>query len=196
VNGASQAFENRQVYDFKSSKFYNYNTPALPLQDGQTVQLTVADTLGRTLMGNSVVLPVVPIDSVRIVFSQDGDSSAYLTVWFTDPGNQADYYRLIVNKDSLQAPASGGGLLQDNARDGHAIAMRTGYSFKPTDKVYIRLFHLEKAYYDYLTSVSDAQGSNGNPFAQPATIKSTVTGGKGVFTVLRYDFDSLQVPNP
>jgi len=196
VNGTTQAFTNQTYIDRKASKVYNYLAPALPFQDGQTVELNVSDSLGRHLVGISLVMHEVPIDSVKVVFSQQGDSLAYLSVWFTDPPNQADYYRLIVNKDSLQAPAAGGGLLQDNSRDGKAIAMRTGYNFKPKDKVYLRLYHLEKAYYDYLTSVSDAQGSNGNPFAQPASVKSTVTGGKGVFTVLRYDFDSLQVPNP
>lgn len=196
VNGATQAFTNQTYIDFKASKLYNYLSPALPLRDGQTVELSISDSLGRHLTGRSYVMQEVPIDSVKVVFSQQGDSSAYLSVWFTDPANQSDYYRLIVNKDSLQAPASGGGLLQDNSRDGKAIAMRTGYNFKPQDKVYLRLYHLEKAYYAYLTSVSDAQGSNGNPFAQPASVKSTVTGGKGVFTVLRYDFDSLQIPNP
>jgi hypothetical protein len=39
--------------------------------------------------------------------------------------------------------------------------------------------------------VEDARSANGNPFAQPVTIKSTVTGGFGVFTHLNYQTREL-----
>jgi hypothetical protein len=35
--------------------------------------------------------------------------------------------------------------------------------------------------------VSSAANANGNPFAQPAKVKSTVQGGLGVFATLVYD---------
>ncbi len=195
-DSGTQRWYNFTIRDTISSKVYNYLAFPTPMRDGQTISLTVKDSLGRTLTGQSKVMPVVPIDSINVVPSTNGDSTAYLTVWFTDPGAQEDHYRLIVNKDSLQAPASTAGQLQDNARNGKPIALRTGYSYKAGDTVFVRLFHIEKKYYNYLESLQDAQSSNGNPFAQPAALKSTVQGGKGVFTVLRYDQKELRIPMP
>lgn len=196
TDSGGQIFRNTPYYDRKTSKLYNYLSYPIHIPDGQKVSITVSDTSGRTLTGQANALPIISIDSIVVKFSPQGDSTAYLAVWFTDPGNEGNFYRLIINKDSLGSPSHGGGVLQDNIRNGKSIVVRTGFNFSPGEKVYARLFHIEKAYYGYLESVSDAQRANGNPFAQPALIKSTVKGGKGVFTILRYDMDSLVIPNP
>ena len=46
---------------------------------------------------------------------------------------------------------------------------------------------MDADHYSFQQSVREAIRANGNPFAQPARIRSTVQGGLGVFTVLVAD---------
>ena len=66
----------------------------------------------------------------------------------------------------------------------------SGYQFSEGDTVINTLFHIEKAYADFLESVDAAIGANGNPFGQPSTIISNLEGDAGaigIFTGLSYD---------
>ncbi|HSI89864.1 MAG TPA: DUF4249 family protein, partial [Adhaeribacter sp.] len=75
----------------------------------------------------------------------------------------------------------------DRLNNGENIMFGTTYRFTPGDTLFVTLYHLERSYYDFLNTVDDAQDANGNPFAQPSAVKSTVQGGLGVFTTLVYD---------
>ena len=58
----------------------------------------------------------------------------------------------------------------------------------------VTFFNLSEEYYRYLRSVRLADNANGNPFAQPASIKSNISGGIGIFTNLVYQRDTIYLP--
>jgi hypothetical protein len=92
-----------------------------------------------------------------------------------------------VQRDSVNNRAEIDYAADDNLSNGQAAAFGTGYDFEKDDTVFVSLYHLEKPYYDFFNSVEAARDANGNPFAQPASVISTVQGGYGVFTNLVYD---------
>ena len=72
----------------------------------------------------------------------------------------------------------------DQLINGQDIVSSTGYRFEPKDTLYWQLYHIEQAYFDFLQSASAASSANGNPFAQPALLRSNINGGVGIFTGL------------
>jgi hypothetical protein len=77
--------------------------------------------------------------------------------------------------------------------DGKIFPLITGYRFEKGKKIIVRFFHIEQQYYQYLRAISAADRSNGNPFAQPSTIRSPMEGnGYGIFTSLNYRTIILQ----
>jgi Domain of unknown function (DUF4249) len=173
--------------DEETGKVYNWGSyDPIRLQPGDVWKLTVRDTAGHILTAQSKVMPQIPIDSVTYM-ARDNDSAVYLTAWLKDPAGITNYYRIVVNKDSLTGASSTTFSFQDNFRDGQEFPMRTGYVMHINNVAYVRVFSLEPSYYEFVESIEAAQRNNGNPFAQPNKLKSSITGGLGVFTTLVYD---------
>ena len=84
-------------------------------------------------------------------------------------------------------------MFEDRFATNNEITLGTGYEYEEGDTLFVTLFHIDKAYHDFLESAKDAAGANGNPFAQPSQVKSTVTGGIGVFTTLVYDRQQIVI---
>jgi hypothetical protein len=168
-------------------KAYNYlSTSRVKPELGQTYTLEVKDSKGRSVIGSARFLPMVPIKSVEWKYNED--EFAFLLVKFDDIDPAINnYYRFQIHKDSLNKNADVDFNLDDTFNTNGEITLGTGYNYQRGDTVYVSLFHIEKSYYDFLESVSSAANANGNPFAQPAKVKSTVQGGLGVFATLIYD---------
>jgi hypothetical protein len=176
------------MYDLEYSKLYNFRNLRNLLPDTQAIYtLEVTDEKGRKMTGATRFLPTPKIDSIRWVFrtpSDPKDSAVSLRIWVKDAPQVENYYRLIVNVDSLDGGSNLDISLQDKLFDGKSFPIGTSFRFKQNDTVNFRLYNIEKSYYDFLESVEDAQRSNGNPFVQPASAKSMVQGGFGTFTTL------------
>jgi hypothetical protein len=167
-------------------KAYNYiaYTRVRPRQN-VIYTLNVKDSKGRTVTGTTTFLPKIPIKSVEWKYNKD--EFAFLLVKFEDDPAVSNYYRFQIHRDSLNKNADVDFNLDDSFTTNGEITLGTGYNFQRGDTVYVSLYHLEKKYYDFLETVSSAASANGNPFAQPARVKSTVEGGLGVFAALVYD---------
>jgi hypothetical protein len=168
-------------------KAYNYLSSSRVNSTRNSVYtLQVKDPRGRTITGEARFLPKIPIKSVEWKYNKD--ELAFLLVKFddTDPAI-TNYYRFQIHKDSLNKNADVDFNLDDTFNTNGEITLGTGYNYQRGDTVYVSVFHVEKNYYDFLESVSSAANANGNPFAQPAKVKSTVQGGLGVFATLVYD---------
>lgn len=167
-------------------KAYNYisNRQTQAVQ-GVDYTLEVKDPKGRAITGTARFLPEVPIKSVE--WKYNDDDFAFLLVKFDDDPSLTNYYRLQIHKDSLNKNADVDFNLDDSFNTNGEITLGTGYNYQFGDTVYVSLYHIEKSYYDFLETVASAAGANGNPFAQPARVKSTVQGGLGVFATLVYD---------
>lgn len=169
--------------------FTHIGTAPLALQPGQRFGLDVRDTRNRHVTGSARVPTFVPIDSVRYNFNRasGSDRSAnFLTRW-TDPAGSADFYRLLITNRRTPNDSEGDYLVNDQLFDGQTYTAPTTYRFHAGDTLTATLFHIEPEYYSFQQSVGEAIRANGNPFAQPARIRSTVQGGVGVFTVLVTD---------
>jgi hypothetical protein len=170
--------------DLKGLKFYNFVSSRPVGNQDAPLRLRIED-LGRRLEGSSRFLPEPQLDSVEIQYNPSGDSTVRFLFWIRDFPGGSNYYRIMLNEDSLTGPGVLEFTFTDNNLDGKLFPVGTSYRFDKNKKYLLRLFHLEKHYYDYLRSISAADRANGNPFAQPATIQSPMNGnGYGIFTSL------------
>lgn len=173
--------------------FTHIGTAPLDLQPGQRFSLEVSDRRGRRVTGTARVPTFVPIDSVRYGFNglSGSDRKANFITRWTDPAATADYYYLLLNRISEPNDDTGDYLLDDQLFNGQTYTALTTYRFTPGDTMTATLYHMEQAHYNYQQSILGAVSANGNPFAQPARIRSTVQGGLGVFAVLMADRRTL-----
>ncbi|WP_181306800.1 DUF4249 domain-containing protein [Rufibacter sp. XAAS-G3-1] len=189
-NEAPVVLEDTLLVDAENQKVYtHYNRRRVRAVPGDVFKLLITDAKGRRLVGSTTVLPPVPIDSVGYKFNDKPKESqeAYLLVRWQDDPAQKNFYRLLAHKkDSSGTDSQLDAEVNDRLRNGKKITYNTTYRFDRNDTLTIKLFHMEEAYSEFVSSVEDARSANGNPFAQPVTIKSTVSGGFGVFTHLNF----------
>jgi hypothetical protein len=155
---------------------------------GDTFRLEVYDAQGRRVTGSATMPATVPLDSVEYKFNDLSDSQrkAFVLARFRDPANTVDFYRYQVHKRSVATDPEVEYTVEDRLSNGQPLSLGTSYQFAPNDTVFVTLYHLDRPYFQFLQSVEDARNANGNPFAQPSAIRSTVEGGLGIFTILNY----------
>lgn len=193
TNGQTTPVPFDPVIDPQFVKYYNYrNLVPLELQSGQEFTLTVKDAKGRMISAKTKALPKPIIDSASYNVRMP-DSAANLIVWIKDDPAVNNFYRIIVNKDSLNSSSSLDFEFTDNQLNGRTFPVGTGFRFRVGENLIIRLFNIEQQYYNYLETIDDAERANGNPFAQPASIISAVDGGFGIFTTLNYTTKELLI---
>ncbi|MDQ3290482.1 MAG: DUF4249 domain-containing protein [Bacteroidota bacterium] len=192
-NGVPEKLNYGVGMDEITRKFYTHTTNrVLQANPGDVFTLTITDPKGRKLTGSTTILPPVKIDTVEFNFNDKGQS--LIVTKFKDEGKTEDYYLFSVHKDSLNHNEEIDYTSSDELNNGEPFVFGTGYDFDPGDSVIVSLYHIDKAFFDFQESVQDARSANGNPFAQPGQVKSTVQGGLGVFTYLAYDRKKLAVP--
>lgn len=158
-------------------------------QPGDVYSLLVYDGQGRRVTGATTVLAPVPIDTVEVSFDPQADTpeeaKAALLTRYRDPATPGNAYRYQTSKvvrgrfdeqQSFEFP--------DDRFNGQSSGAGSSFRFDQNDTIDVALYHISREYLRFIESIDAAQGANGNPFAQPASIKSTVEGGIGVFTSL------------
>jgi hypothetical protein len=187
-NGFVDTLKFNENINQEDAKIYNYiSKRVIPENYTNEFILDVKDPAGRVVTGNTKLIHATLLDSVIYKYK---DSSAYVLASFHQSLAKRDYYRIIFHKDSLSNVIQNY-TFSDEFSDKEKISIGTGYEFKKGSQAFVTLYTIDLAYYDYLQSVEAARNANGNPFAQPATIKSNVQGGFGIFTGLSYDFVSV-----
>ncbi len=186
--GESYTLDNNLVFNQFTKKIFNYTSHLVaPIERGKTYSLEITLENGDLITASTSILPVVPIDSVVVEFN-DTDTLARVLTYLTDRPNEDNYYRRMIQHSSLDTIPD-----QDFTTDDRfvedVIVFGTPYDYGRGDTVINTIFHIEKAYFDFLESVQLAIASNGNPFAQPSPIISNVQGpnAMGIFTGLSYD---------
>ncbi|MGI4738209.1 MAG: DUF4249 domain-containing protein [Janthinobacterium lividum] len=176
--------------DLATGKYYTHTgTTPLVAQAGQQFGLDVQDKRGRHVTGTALVPTRIRIDSAQYRYNAltGANKKAYFTTKWTDPGATNDFYRLMLHKGRPANNSETDSELTDRLFNGQPYAQATTYRFVPGDTVTATLYHIDSLYYAFRQSVRDARNANGNPFAQPAGIRSNVQGGLGIFTVLVSD---------
>ncbi|GAB3539664.1 hypothetical protein GCM10027443_36550 [Pontibacter brevis] len=151
---------------------------------GDIYGLEVTDGKGRRVTGFTTVLPSVPIDTVEWRFNDEG--KAILLTSLKDDPNTDNYYRYMTHRDSVTHDSDREFVSTDKLNNGKRITFGSNFRYERGDTLIVTLFHIEKQYYDFLASADNAKDANGNPFAQPSRIRSSVQGGIGIFTNLAY----------
>ncbi len=185
-DGQTEELLYKPVIDSVNRKGYNYSLDK-DVNNGPATEYTleVMDSTGRKVTGSTHFPSFVPLKEITWDFNNK--DKAYLTARFDDQPDVPDYYRFVINRDSLTGEVKTNFTLDDRFGTNNEITLGTGYEYEDGDTLIVSLFHIDKAYFDFLESANGAAGANGNPFAQPSLIKSTVQGGIGVFTALVYD---------
>lgn len=196
-NGQTDTLINGVTFVFNPIKLYNYTSSRLvPETPGLEYQLNIVLPDGKTVTGQTTMLPQVPIDSVLLEWSPDIDTLARVLTYITDDRATENFYRRLLNYASLDSVPEQDFLVNDRLNTTELIAFGTGYELTEGDTVFNTIFHITKPHYDYIESVQLAIFGNINPFSQPSPIKSNVSGSAdplGIFTCLVYDRDTMIV---
>lgn len=190
-NGQVDTLFNQLSAEIEPLKLFNYTGQNLvPADVGMDYILNITMPDGKTITGKTTMLPQIPIDSVVVEWGPAQDTFARVLTYITDDLSQDNYFRRLLNYGSLDSIPEQDFLANDRAATTEQIAFGTAYELVPGDTVFNTVFHITKAYYDYVESVQLAVFGNQNPFAQPSPIKSNVSGSAnplGIFTCLVYD---------
>lgn len=185
VNGQSFAVPFSPLADTVALKVWNYVLPTIPTSDtSQVFTLQVSDTAERRI--TSVCRMPVPamIDSLYYRFR--GDSMAAVVCILKRPTTaRAHFYRVLVGKRSADFGAIRDLLADDAITAGDRLPVSTDFNFRLGDTLVVRVLHVERDYYDFLSTSRQAQNVAGNPFAQPAPVRSNIAGGFGIFTAFQ-----------
>lgn len=196
-NGRTDTLYNVPSFEFNPVKIFNYTGQNIvPATPGIEFQLNIVLPHNEgNITASTTMLNKVPIDSVVYDFNTDPkyDTLARALTYITDDQSHPDFYRRLLNYGSLDSFPEQDFLVTDRFSLTPVIAFGTGYELKEGDTVFNTIMHIQKDYYDYVESYQLAVGANLNPFAQPSTIKSNVSGSAnplGIFTCLVYDRDT------
>ncbi|MCS6929979.1 MAG: DUF4249 domain-containing protein [Saprospiraceae bacterium] len=193
-NGRIDTLSNTPSAEFTPLKIFNYTGKNLvPSTPGIEYTLRIVMPDGKEILGKTVMLPKVPIDSIRVEWNPQRDTLARVLTYITDDRTRENFYRRTINYATLDSLPDQDFIATDRIAQTEVIAFGTGYELTEGDTVINTLYHITKDYYDFLESVQLAVFGNQNPFAQPARIKSNVSGSAnplGIFTCLVYDRDT------
>ncbi|MCC2548082.1 DUF4249 domain-containing protein [Hymenobacter sp. BT175] len=187
--GFRETLRNQPGINPATQKVYTHRgRQPLNARPGDVFSIEVTDSKGRRLTGQATMPRIVPIDTVEWKFNDlTGDQRrANLLIRFQDQPDVPNFYRLQIHQDSISDDPNRDFELDDRLQNGQKITLGTSFRYAANDTLLVTLYHLDQPYYLFLQSVRDARNANGNPFAQPAAVKSTVQGGLGVFTILSY----------
>jgi hypothetical protein len=174
-----------------------YHTSVIHGGEGRTYSLrVVAD--GKEYDAVSTMPSRVPIDTLVALHSResDGDQVYNLYVFFKDPPEPGNYYRMNLRVSVPISPDSIDGrryhLYNDKLTNGNeaAVRIRMRNYFQPGDTVWVDLLSIDKASYDYFNTLNNILTSDRSPTSlAPANPNTNLTNGAlGYFAA--YSLDS------
>ncbi|MCU0415942.1 MAG: DUF4249 domain-containing protein [Cytophagaceae bacterium] len=196
-NGISDTLKYQTIPDTLGGKFYNYvgDTSKHVVDDFvNNYQLYVKDSKGRELYSSTKQVKRPTLDSVWFVFNNQNRATTTIRFNDVDIFNK-NFYRYLIIVDIENFIEKGDIIFSDELVTGNTIQVTSRSTVEP-GFININLTHLTPEHYYFLKSVEDANNANGNPFAQPSSIRSNITGGIGIFTCLSSDREVVLVPTP
>ncbi|MDH3648662.1 MAG: DUF4249 domain-containing protein [Saprospiraceae bacterium] len=180
-------------FDAQTGFLGNYLSWERVPETADTFFLEIILSDGSEIRGQTVMIPEVPFDSIVI---ESEDTLARVLMYFTDTYDEENFYRRHLHRTTLDSVPYQDFLAEDTFSDNGVIVFGTGFEFEPGDTVINTLYHLTKAYYDYLVSVTFSIQANLDPITQPGSIFSNVSGSAnplGIFTALSYARDTTVI---
>lgn len=192
-DGVTYQLENTLLFDPTTQKIYNYAAgpnDLVPTESDLPFELNITLPNGETIRAETRLLPQVEIDSVVIEFPETGnpgDTLARALTYFTDNPNTDNFYRRMLQLNSLDSLPEQDFVADDRLVEDSTIAFGTGFNYKVGDTLITTLYHISEDYATFLESVDGAAAANGNPFGQPSPVISNLEGtanALGIFTGL------------
>ncbi|MGB0932049.1 MAG: DUF4249 domain-containing protein [Chitinophagales bacterium] len=172
-----------------SLNFY-IGTSGLVKYDEFPYTLEVEDGFGRKVSATTSFKDIVQIDT--ITYSLNDSSQASVIMFFDDQKDIENYYHVWFDNSESNDPDS---LYHWSFSDKSIANQRslrgTGFNFDQKDTITVRLYNIQKDFYDYLDTVNDAINANGSPLGRAARIESNIEGGLGIFTALSFDEEQI-----
>lgn len=179
-------FNLQQDTVYSAGKVYNYTNPRIiNYKEGEVFSLYIKTSKGTIVTAQTSFSNIVPIDSIYVLYTSN--TKASLKIDFHDNLATKDYYRITIADDTAKLNNRGQLLFTDELITTSKVSINMPDEFNDKDSLQVTLYHLDKPYYDFTKSVSDAIQANGDPFAVPSQIRSNIVGGTGIFQALSYD---------
>lgn len=181
-------------------KYYVYTTLGMFGEEGKSYELKV-ELPQKTLTAITTIPVAIPLDSLWITShpNSDYDSLVLLNVRFSDPPGRDNFVRYFTQRNrELFNPGYFQSVFDDHSIvdvDGQSInfTLERGYSFVEDidfntfsyfvrgDTIRVRWCMIDEAHYDFWSTLEYDRSQTGNPFGRPASIKSNINGGLGVW---------------
>lgn len=117
-----------------------------------------------------------------------------IVVYHDLPNDVPNYFKLSVANYKYGKVDVAKSLLYDQSQGSKVSCVMPLSNYKEeADSIVLSLFHIQKAYYDYLTSVENAKSAFSDPLLNPEAIKSNINGGIGIFTYYTVDKASIKL---
>jgi hypothetical protein len=194
-NNIVDTLSNIPYRDTANGRVYNYSSPKLMTSDfTNTYTLNIFDsTSGKTYTSSTKLLAPILIDSINHTVNVDNEAS--IGVKFTDPGNSENFYRRFAFTNEINPEGRANFRFTDRLFNGQEFSLFTGFRFKKGDTVTVRLYNLNKDYFQFLENINTAEDAANNPLAQPVFAKGNISGDAlGIFTGLSYHEKKYSVP--
>ncbi len=197
-NGQTYVLNNGFFLHPDALRLYNYGSFDLVPEDfDNDFVLDIELPSGETYTAHTRIYPKVPFDEL-VVEKAANDTLYRFLAYFKDPDPEREnYFRYTLNIGSLDSLPYHNFLAADRFSGEDRLLFGTQYTFASGDTLIATICHIDKAYYDFFSTVLMAETSNGNPFAQPGGLISNIEGEPpaiGIFTGLNCDRDTLIIP--
>lgn len=183
--------------DLSEINFAFYTTLEMMGEAGKTYTLDIDAENSHLHAVTQIPHPVEPdsIWSQKPLFPVENDSLRIVNILFTDPANEANYYRYFTNRNNEgYFPNRFFSVTDDLLFDGQTniYPIDRGESrmsepnfneygmFRLGDTVQVKFCTIDKAHYDFWSTFEIAL-RNGGPFANPLLISSNIEGGLGIW---------------
>jgi hypothetical protein len=170
---------------------------------GRIYTLTVT-TAGKEYQGISSMSEKVSIDSIYTtpLLERDGDRGYSIHVMFRDPPRPGNYYRLQIHTNLEPVDSLTGQrflLYSDKITNGNEadFQIRAGRNnIKSGDLLTVELFSIDKAAYDYFSTLNDVLATDRSPTSlSPANPNTNLSNGSlGYFAAYTIDTKSIILP--
>lgn len=187
---------------FDNTKFppLLYKADTLVGVPGKTYTLNI-EAEGKTYTAVTTIPFPVALDSIRWFKEPQKDSIGTCRLYFNEPNTPGNIYRLFVKRQGYPAyvPVDGFSVINDQAYNGAKVEYpfnrpnaqssvftdnnpqleedETRGFWVRGDSVYVRFCSIDAISYEYIRTLEQAASISGNPFSNPVTVKSNVSGG-------------------
>lgn len=185
---------------------------------GRTYTLSIQFP-GYNLSAFTTIPAPVPLDSIAFKLSAGEDSLGLARIYFQDPPAVGNIYRLFSKRPSyaryMPTYAVGNSVIDDQAYNGQYIEFFFGRPdpvdflfvsdsdtanvwneesgfWKLGDTIMVRFCTIDRASYDFIKTMENSAGTSGNPFSNPTTVKSNITGGNALGGFVGYGVFDIQ----